>query len=114
MPRERILANDPLGFIRKCVREDKVFWTYHVNMRLKHRFIRREAILESHASYEIVEEYQDDKYLPSYLVRTSYCGDIIHAVFAVDREGDNVRIITAYLPNPAEWKRGFRTRRRTP
>jgi len=114
MPRERALADDPLGFIQKCVREGKVFWTYHVNMRLKHRFIRRRAILESHASYEILEEYQKDKYLPSYLVRSAYRNDIIHIVFAADLEEDNVRIITAYFPNPAEWERDFRTRRRTP
>ena len=114
MPRERALADDPLGFIQKCVREGKVFWTYHVNMRLKHRFIRRRAILESHASYEILEEYQEDKYLPSYLVRSAYRNDIIHIVFAADLEEDDVRIITAYFPNPAEWERDFRTRRRTP
>jgi hypothetical protein len=83
-------------------------------MRLKHRFIRRRDILESHASYEILEEYQEDKYLPSYLVRSAYLNDIIHIVFAVDLEGDNVRIVTAYFPNPAEWERDFRTRRRSP
>jgi hypothetical protein len=111
MPRERVLADDPLKFIQKCVRERKVFWTYHVNMRLRHRFIRRKAILESHRSYEILEEYQKDKYFPSYLVRSVYQNDIIHIVFAVDLEEDNVRIVTAYLPNPAEWEPEFRTRR---
>jgi hypothetical protein len=114
MPRERVLVDDPLGFIQKCVSKGKVFWTYHVNMRLKHRFISRRVILESHANYEILEKYQEDKYLPSYLVRSAYRNDIIHIVFAVDLEGDNVRIITAYFPNPAEWERDFRTRRRTP
>ena len=113
MPRGKGLADDPLEFIRKCVREGKVFWTYHVNMRLKHRFIRREAILESHASYEILEKYQEDKYFPSYLVRSVYGADTIHIVFAVDKEEGNVRIVTAYLPNPAEWDEDFRTRRHT-
>jgi hypothetical protein len=114
MPHEEGLTDDPLVFIRRCVKERKVFWTYHVNMRLKHRFIGREAILQSHSSYEILEEYQEDKYFPSYLVRSAYGNDIIHIVFAADREADNVRIVTAYFPNPAEWERDFRTRRRTP
>jgi len=114
MPHEEGLTDDPLVFIRRCVKERKVFWTYHVNMRLKHRFIGREAILRSHSSYEFLEEYQEDKYFPSYLVRSAYGNDIIHIVFAADREADNVRIVTAYFPNPAEWERDFRTRRRTP
>ena len=114
MPRGKGLADDPLEFIRKCVREGKVFWTYHVNMRLKHRFISREAILQSHSSYEILEEYQEDKYFPSYLVRSAYGNDIIHIVFAADQEADNVRIVTAYFPNPVEWERDFRKRSRTP
>ena len=114
MPHEEGLTDDPLGFIRRCVKERKVFWTYHVNMRLKNRFIRREAILLSYPSYEIIEEYQKDKYFPSYLVRSVYGNDIIHIVFAADQEADNVRIVTAYFPNPVEWERDFRTRRRTP
>jgi Domain of unknown function (DUF4258) len=114
MPPKRVLADDPLELIRKYVKEGKVFWTYHVNMRLKHRFIRREAILESHASYEILEQYQEDKYFPSFLIRSVFRNDVIHIVFAVDQKEDNVRIVTAYLPDPAEWEEDFRTRRRTP
>lgn len=80
-------------------------------MRLRHRFISREAILESHACYEILEEYQEDKYFPSYLIRSVFRKDIIHIVFAVDQKEDNVRVVTAYLPNPDEWERNFKTRR---
>ena len=31
------LPDDPLAFIRACVRQQSLFWTYHVNMRLQHR-----------------------------------------------------------------------------
>jgi hypothetical protein len=34
-----------------------------------------------------------------------------HALFAVDVEGDNVRIVTAYHPDPNEWETDMRTRR---
>jgi hypothetical protein len=53
------------------------------------------------------------KYLPSYLLRSEYHGKIFHILYAVDVEGGNVRIVTAYRPNPEEWDEGFRSRRRS-
>jgi hypothetical protein len=70
MVSERIIPDNPLAFVQRCVRERKVFWTYHVQMRLKGRTLSREALLRSVESYEVLEAYPDDKYLPSYLV---YC-----------------------------------------
>ena len=52
---ERKCPADPLEFISECVRNRRVYWTYHVNMRLKDRFLRREMILESADAYEIIE-----------------------------------------------------------
>jgi hypothetical protein len=108
---ERELPDDPLEFIRSCVRQGELFWTYHVNMCLRGRFINRQAILQSYESYEIIEEYPRGKYLPSYLVYSDYQGDIFHVLFAVDLEKVNVRIVTVYRPNSEEWEEGFRTRR---
>jgi hypothetical protein len=79
-------------------------------MLLRGRFIHRQAILQSHERYEIIEEYPKDKYLPSYPVYSQHQGDIFHILFAVDLEEVNVRIVTAYHPNPKEWEDGFRTR----
>ncbi len=64
----RKLPDDPLRFIQECVRHRRILWTYHVNMRLKGRFITRDSILDALESYEMVEAYPEDKYLPSYLV----------------------------------------------
>jgi hypothetical protein len=61
--------------------------------------------------YEIIEKYPDDKYLPSYLVRTEHQNDVLHILFAVDVKADNIRIITAYRPAIEDWEEGFRTRR---
>ncbi len=44
---ERKLPADPLRFIRECVRNRRVLWTYQVNMRLNGRFIPREEVLGS-------------------------------------------------------------------
>lgn len=109
---ERVLPENPLEFIQRCVREQKVLWTYHVNMRLRGRFIPRHTILESVDNYEIIENYPEDKYLPSYLVCSRYRGVTFHILFAVDVSGYNVRVVTAYYPNPKEWSEDLKTRRR--
>ena len=112
MPLKRLITDNPLAFIKRCVNEQKIFWTYHVNMRMKGRFIPRQIVLDSIQHYEIIEEYPDDKYLPSYLVFSKYQNKIFHVLFAVDVEEDNVRVITAYYPSFNEWEEGFKTRRK--
>jgi hypothetical protein len=102
---------DPVAFIQRCVHAGDVFWTYHVNMRLAERFIARDAILESVDSYELVEAYPDDKYLPSYLLLAHQGADKFHVLFAADVEGDNVRVVTAYRPDPSEWDDDLENRR---
>ncbi len=107
---QRIIPDDPLEVIRRCIRDKKVFWTYHVNMRLEKRSVTREMILASVDEMEIIEEYPEDKYSPSYLL-LSRDGDIwYHVLAAVDAAGDNVRVVTAYLPNPNKWEPYFKIR----
>ncbi len=111
MATERKAPDDPLAFIQRCVRERKVYWTYHVNMRLAGRHISRAEVVGAVNSYEIVESYPDDKYLPSYLVLAREAGEAFHVLFAVDVEADHVRVVTAYRPLPDEWEPDLRTRR---
>ncbi|MBN1509513.1 MAG: DUF4258 domain-containing protein [Sedimentisphaerales bacterium] len=101
-----------LTFIRECIRHRRIRWTYHINMRLQGRFISREVILGSTHSYEIIEEYPDDKYLPSYLVYAEHAGEVFHIHIATDVAGNGVVIVTAYRPSPDRWEADLRTRRR--
>lgn len=110
-PPDRKLPDDPLRFIQACIRSRRVLWTYHVNMRLRGRFIPRKAILDAVERYEIVEAYPGDKYLPSYLVLARFTGEAFHVLFAADLEGDNVRVVTAYRPGADEWEHDLKTRR---
>ena len=110
-PAGRKLPADPLRFIQECVRNRRVLWTYHVNMRLKGRFIPREAILDAVDSYEIIEAYPEDKYLPSYLILARSAGEASHVLFAADLEGANVRVVTAYRPTEGDWEDDLKTRR---
>ncbi len=108
-------AND-LAFVQQCVRQGRLLWTYHATMRLRKRGISRQMVVESVDTYEVIESYAQSKasrYLPSCLVRAEYHGEPFHALFALDRESNYVRVITVYYPDPQIWEEGFRRRKET-
>jgi hypothetical protein len=107
----RRLPLDALAFIQRCVRERKIYWTYHVNMRLAGRYISRDELFEAIETYEIIESYPEDKYLPSYLVWGESGVGPFHVLVAVDVDGDNVRIVTAYRPSADEWESDLKSRK---
>ncbi len=111
MTRNRNTPDDPVEFIRRRLKAGKVFWTYHVNMRLEARGIGRSEVLRAASSLRLVESYPDDKYLPSYLLLAQAVPGPFHLVCAADVEGDNIRIVTAYRPDPAEWDEDLMKRR---
>jgi len=82
-------------------------------MRLAGRSINRETIINSVDTYEIIEEYPEDKYLPSYLIRAEYEDKVVHILMAIDAENDNIRIITAYKPTLDKWEEDMKTRRKS-
>ena len=111
MSEHRKLPADPIAFIQDCVRRGNMLWTYHVNIRLAGRFIARALIVAAVETYELVEAYPDDKYLASYLVLAHHDLDYFHVLFAVDVDGSNVRVVTAYRPDPNEWEENLVNRR---
>ena len=78
-------------------------------MRLIGRYISRESIVSAVDTFELVEAYPDDKYLPSYLLLGRAGADAFHVLFAADVEDDNVRVVTAYRPDAAEWQDDLKT-----
>ncbi len=62
-------------------------------------------------TYEVIEAYPQDKYLPSCLVHAQYQGETFHIVFATDILGENVHIVAAYRPSLDEWASDGKTRR---
>lgn len=109
---QKRIPEEPLAFIKRCIKARKIFWTYHVNMRFGQRPLSRELILRAVDSFEVIEEYPEDKYLPSYLIRAEHEELVFHAHIATDVVGDNVRSVTTYIPDPSKWEESFRTRRR--
>jgi hypothetical protein len=108
----RIEDTGTLAFIKSCVQRRRIRWTYHVNMRLNERRLSREMILDAVDTFEIIEIYAKDKYLPSYLVYAEHKGESLHIVIAPDNEDDTITIITSYRPDAEEWEAGFKARRK--
>ncbi len=102
---------EALGFIKKCVRQKRIIWTNHVNFRLKERLISRHNIINSISQYEIIDESQDDSFLPGYLVYTQKGKEIFHLFVTVDFHNELVTIVTSYKPSLSRWERDFRTRK---
>jgi hypothetical protein len=80
-------------------------------MRLKGRYVPRESIFGAVETFEIAEPYPHDKYLPSYLILGRTGVEALNVLFAVDLEGDNVRVVTACHPDAEEWQDDMKTRR---
>ena len=80
-------------------------------MRFRQRSLGREVLLNGADSLEIIEPYLNDKYLPSFLLRGDFESRIFHALVATDVEGDNVRVVTMYVPSLEEWDSDYRVRR---
>ena len=80
-------------------------------MRLAGRYISRDELFEVSKTYEIIESYPEDKYLPSYLVWATSGTGPFHVLFAADVDGDNVRVVTAYRPDTDEWESDLKSRK---
>lgn len=113
MKPNRKLPEAPLEFIRRCLDDGRVYWTYHVNMRLATRRIGRGDVRRAARHLVLVESYPEDRYMPSFLLLAQDHPGPFHLVCAADVEGGNIRIITVYRPDPAEWADDMTTRRTT-
>ena len=80
-------------------------------MRLQERRLNSDVLRKAIDTFEIIERYPDDKYLPSFLLRGEVAEFVFHALVATDLEGDNVRVVTMYLPDPERWDENGRLRR---
>lgn len=79
--------------------------------RIVERNIREAEICEVGARAVIIEDYPLDKYSPSCLL-LSFTEDSAPLHIHVSRaDGEKVRIITIYRPNPEEWDDSFAVRR---
>jgi len=82
----------------------------HAVERMFQRDIEEYQVEEVIENGEIIEEYNDDKPYPSFLVLGKNENLPLHVVYAIDEE-NNIIVITAYRPNLEKWQNNFKTRK---
>jgi hypothetical protein len=80
-------------------------------MRLQERRLTGAILVDAIDALEIIETYPHDKYLPSFLLRGEVPAFVFHVLVATDLEGDNIRVVTIYLPDSELWDETGRVRR---
>jgi len=96
-----------ISVLRRLCLGGKIKWTLHALERIRERKILVEAVVNAVLSGVAIEQYQDDKPLPSCLICSGE--KPLHVVVSTD--GNIVYFITAYYPSTNEWNDDFITRR---
>ena len=81
----------------------------HAIQRMFERDIFEEDIEDAIKNGEIIEEYEDDKPYPSFLVLGCRIRPL-HVVFAKNLEENEIIVITAYYPDKQKWSDDYKTR----
>ena len=102
-----------IKLIKALAQEEKIAFKKHGLLRMHKRKIKADDVKEVLVEGEIIEEYPEDKPLPSCLI-LGYNNHHrpIHVVLAVDAIDGMLWVITVYEPKVEEWEEGFRTRRK--
>ncbi len=90
----------------------EVKFSGHAVRRLFERKLTRQAVTEVLQNGEVIDEYPDDSPYPSYLILGFHSGRALHVVASFDERTQVCYIITAYEPDPKQWGKDFKTRRK--
>ncbi len=98
---------DIISNIQQCFQDDLVYYTHHSKAEMKieeYGRIHEYEVFESIMSGVIIEEYQNQKPYPSFLIYGMTKNERpIHVVCAYDETVPRAIIITVYQPNPELW-----------
>jgi hypothetical protein len=75
------------------------------------RSIGRAEVLAAVAAGEVIARYPEDEPYPSVLLSAPIQGRTLHVVVAEDVSSHICYIVTVYIPDPALWNSGFKTRK---
>ena len=81
----------------------------HALQRMFERDIFEQDVEDVILRGEIIEEYLDDKLYPSFLA-LGFFQKPLHVVYAINKEEDQMIIITAYYPDKAKWGDDYKKR----
>ena len=98
-----------IDHIRRLCVEDRMQWSLHALKRMRERKITSYEVINCIQQGEIIEEYPDDRPLPSCLIFGVAVQRKLHTV--VGCGDDYISIITAYEPDASEWEPDYKTRK---
>ena len=89
----------------------ELVFSSHAVQRMFERGISPSDVRSIVNSGEVIAEYPDDKPFPSYVMLGFINDRAIHAVVAVQPDGQKCTVVTVYPPDAELWNNEFRTRR---
>jgi len=92
---------------------EAISFSRHAIQRMFERAISPDDVRTALVTGEAIAEYPDDSPYPSVLILASVAGRPLHVVAARDDTTSHCYVITAYVPDPAQWGSDFRTRKPT-
>ncbi|MDR2543641.1 MAG: DUF4258 domain-containing protein [Treponema sp.] len=97
--------------IAQLCKKQVLRWTKHILERIFRRGISMSDVENALTNGEIIEQYPTDYPFPSCLVlgKTKE-GEALHVVCGSN--GEELWLITAYIPNNFEWTEDFKQRRK--
>lgn len=97
---------------REALRAGRVRWRAHAQQRMLERGILRRDVGSVIEHGRIIEEYQDDKPYPSFLIYGSVGNRPLHVLVAYNEGSSTLYVITAYEPDDVHFGPDHVTRRR--
>lgn len=104
-------SNEIIKSINTAVHNKSVFWKDHILLKMRQRGIAAAEVLLALENFTIIDEYQDDRPFPSYLLLGYANGKPLHLVLAVNNTASEIHLITVYIPDSSIWTDGFRRRK---
>ena len=101
-----------LSNIKDSIVQSRVLWSSHAEFERYQDDLTRDEVLSAILNGEIIEEYDNDKPLPSCLIYGKDNNKQIHIVIAFNNNTGFIRIITVYIPDFRRWENDLRTRRK--
>lgn len=93
-----------LELILEAIRADRVRISDHAEEEARQDRLSIHEIFSSVLQGEVIEEYEDDKPYPSFLLYgTTPAGEPVHSVWAYNRENGWAVLVTVYRPDPDRW-----------
>ena len=99
-----------LEILRTLCRERKIKWSMHSLKRMRERKINSADYRNCILTGEIIEQYPDDRPLPSCLI-SGYSVNNSHLHDVVGSDNNYIYAITTYYPSLFEWENDYKTRK---